>query len=342
MLSKIVFICLLFWQSSIPCGFIHEPKCSSAFDLVYQSTDGGLTWQDVSSGLPSQLEVTDIFSDDREIILSSASGIYRSQTGLKNPSWKKDMFLNDKISSVFKGRSGNYARNFDNGFYKEYMNTGTWLPVFKNLKEVWKWSFLETPNGALFIGSDHGIFKSGNNGQSWFKVLADEKVLDLIQYEGMILASSFEGIFKSTDHGESWQRVLKESNVIRNMGIIGDQVFAITYEEGPQQKAHSNPKEMANKLLISSDLGKTWKRIDERLIAGRFVYQAQCNSNPTWFINDVAKAGEFLVCSIDAGIFRSADQGKTWTRVFTHKENQIFNFTTTGKVIYAVKANKGC
>lgn len=287
------------------------------------------------------MEVTGIIADGEELILSSANGIYRSPVKLKSPMWKKDVFLDDKISGVFSGRTGRYARNFDNGFYKEIRNVGTWLPIFHNLKGVWKWAVLECSNEHILLGTDHGIYKSSNHGQSWNLVLAEEKVFELIQKDKVILANATNGILRSTDAGETWKWVLRENNMFRNIGIIGESLYAITNEDEAVKEKKCNQKGMANKLLISSDQGLSWKRIDEGLVPGRFVY-TNLDKSSTNFINDLTQAGKFLVCSIDSGIFRSSDEGKTWIRVLTTKDNQIFNFTSTGGVIYAVKANRGC
>ncbi|MBK9107636.1 MAG: hypothetical protein IPM92_04450 [Saprospiraceae bacterium] len=342
MLSNFVFALLMLIQTTSPATILHEPKCSPvASNLVFQSADGGLTWQDVSSGLPHKLEVTNIIADGEELILSSANGIYRSPVKLKSPMWKKDVFLNDKISGVFSGRSGRFARNFDNGFYREVQNTGTWLPIFKNLNGVWKWAVLECPNEHILLGTDHGIYKSSNHGQSWNLALGDEKVFELVQKDKVILANSTNGILRSTDSGETWNWVLRENNMFRNIGVIGEQLYAITNEDEASKDKNSNQKGMANKLLISSDHGQSWKRIDSGLEVGRYVY-LNLDKTSSNFINDLTQVGNFMVCSIDSGIFRSADGGKTWERVLTTKENHIFNFSSTGHMIYAVKANRGC
>ena len=53
-----------------------------------------------------------------------------------------------------------------------------------------------------------------------------------------------------------------------------------------------------NKLFISTDEGKTWQRIDTGLPLVRDI-------------QDIVQAGNYLFCSTDAGIFRTADSGKT-------------------------------
>src|SRR5258706_11857254 len=62
--------------------------------IVFKSTDGGQTWQDISEGLPENLEVEGFkrdgfFANDSGLYLRPGYGIYHSKPNSTAPYWKK-------------------------------------------------------------------------------------------------------------------------------------------------------------------------------------------------------------------------------------------------------------
>ncbi|WP_175269013.1 beta propeller repeat protein [Mucilaginibacter humi] len=104
-----------------------------------------------------------------------------------------------------------------------------------------------------------------------------------------------------------------------------------------------NPINQTNTIHLSLDSGKTRNAIGGEL-------------QPSWFsllmrktglikssdILSIKQMGKYLICGRSDGIFRSADGGKTWTKlVLPAIENYGFNLSVSGNVIYVIP-NKGC
>ena len=89
---------------------------SGVANIVFKSTDGGQTWQDISKGLPENLQEDGIrgnsfFANDNGLFLSVGNGIYHSKPNATAPFWNKEIFP-DEHSSIAPGKSGIFAYNY--------------------------------------------------------------------------------------------------------------------------------------------------------------------------------------------------------------------------------------
>src|SRR5688572_9166690 len=90
---------------------------AGAANIVFKSTDGGQTWQDISEGLPENLHRDDLqrdgfFANDGGLYLRAGNGIYQSKPNSTTPFWKKEIFP-DKLGSIAPGKSGIFAYNYE-------------------------------------------------------------------------------------------------------------------------------------------------------------------------------------------------------------------------------------
>ena len=82
-------------------------------NIVFKSTDGGQTWQDISKGLPENLQKDSIrgnsfFANDKGLYLRAGKGLYHSKPNATAPFWNKEIFP-DEHSSIAPGKSGIFA-----------------------------------------------------------------------------------------------------------------------------------------------------------------------------------------------------------------------------------------
>ncbi len=319
-------------------GLLQTPE--TATGMVFQSVDGGQSWQDVSAGLPADVEIWGLSSVGGEVFLGTNTGMFRSEANSSAPAWRQEPFLGKRVNEVFPGRNGLYARSIDDGLFQETLpGSGVWQPVYPALKDKFVHKILENPDGAILVSSNRGIFKSADNGKTWNQVF-DGDVLSLVQSNGVLIGGGYKGVLRSTDAGEHWEIVLNENILAKKTGIIGDRFFAIFGTDDPWKLS---PEGITNRLRISSDGGKSWQRIDGDVapLPARGKYQMDARLSQARDIYDVEQMGQYLFCSFDTGIFRSADQGKTWEQVFPVKGEGSFNFVISGRVIYAIKGG-GC
>jgi photosystem II stability/assembly factor-like uncharacterized protein len=310
--------------------------------IVFRSTDGGQSWQDISAGLPEKWRAECVYADSSQIMLGGEKASYRSGLGSATPAWEQDFYLSEPIGDIFPAGAGIYARSYQNGLLRRMPGFGIWAPAYKTLKEKFVYDVLEMPDGAILIGCEKGILKSADGGNTWRHVFVGEMVTSLVLADGVLLGSGHQGIVRSANGGENWT-LMPENGFIRQVGRIDGRFIAITNNVGPWQEKIEESNDGTNKLLASADGGLTWQRMDQSLSPLRFLYNSpNTDLSPVMYVSDVRQVGKHLVASLDAGIFRSADQGKTWEMVLPAIGKTVFKFAVSGQTIYAVPAFAGC
>lgn len=289
-----------------------------AVNIIFKSTDGGQTWQDISEGLPENLQGDGFFTNDSGLYLRAGNGIYHSKTNSTAPFWEKKIFP-DEPGGIAPGKTGIFAFNFDGQFLQNINGTSVWSPKYTNFPEQEIRTVFETAGGTVFVGCDNGLFKSTNNGNSWKQVHTGGWVMKLVESNGVLMATSKNGILRSTDDGEKWDCVLNEGGVGIAVERIKGGFAAITY----------NTESETRRVRTSYDGGKTWQPIDAGLLA-----QAS--------IVSIIEVGEYFFCGHPNGIYRSSDKGKTWKLLLPSIENKVFNLSVSGDVIYAMPGAGGC
>jgi len=93
-------------------------------------------------------------------------------------------------------------------------------------------------------------------------------------------------------------------------------------------------------LRVSKDGGKNWQRLENNLFPIQDQYDMDESLADAKDLFDMAQVGKYLFCSFDTGIYRTADQGKTWQLVFNAK-GMSFRMYVSGNVIYAIPSG-GC
>ncbi len=305
-------------SSTEPTQKCSEKAPTPTANIIFKSTDNGQTWQDVSAGLPDEESIDCFLAQNGEILLGNASGLYRSKATASNPVWEKEYMLDGEIFDVSAGQAGPYAFSSRNGFFQN-ISEGIWMPVCASLKEQHFRTIFESLNGTLFVGSDNGIFKSTDHGKTWKHVFEDGWVIKMVESNGVLICTNQQGILRSTDGGEHWDLVVTEGGVGIDVDITDGGFTAITY----------NTSSKTRRVRISTDSGKTWNPIDAGL-------------PPDASISTVRQVGKYMFCGHPEGIYRSADQGKTWELILPSIGKKVFNLSVSGNVIYAIPRSGGC
>jgi photosystem II stability/assembly factor-like uncharacterized protein len=327
-------------------------------NIVFKSTDGGQSWQDINEGLPQPWKDEGMgrniyFADDNGLWLTAGKGLYHSKPTATAPFWGKETFP-DEHSSIAPGKAGIYAYNYGGrGIFQKTNGKGVWSPVFTNFAEKQIFSIFETAGGTVFIGSDRGLFKSSNSGKSW-KQLPVGGGGKMVTSNGVLLATSESGIVRSTDDGENWALVISEGGVGIDVACINGGFAAITYSTVSKTR----------RIRTSYDGGKTWQAIDTGLQAPGFIEPILMTVNanrpaqgfsdstrhsvntadlpvPT-YITTIIQVGENFFCGHTNGIYRSSDKGKTWKLVRCAEEGKMFILFVSGNVIYAIQTVSHC
>ncbi|MEO5891285.1 MAG: sialidase family protein [Ferruginibacter sp.] len=186
--------------------------------IVFKSTDGGQTWQDISKGLPENLREDSIrgnsfFTNDKGLFLRIGNGLYRSTPNATAPFWTKEIF-HDADSSISPGKAGLPGYNYWAVNVKKTNGTSVWSPIFDTFQTPVIRSVFETAGGIIFIGTQKGFFKTDDNGETWKHVYAGSLVGHMAELDGVLLAPNWRKIIRSTDNGENWAPVISDSSVV--------------------------------------------------------------------------------------------------------------------------------
>jgi photosystem II stability/assembly factor-like uncharacterized protein len=287
-------------------------------NVVFSSLDGGQTWQDISQGLPDNLEGNSFFANESGLFLHAGNGLYHNTPGYPGPFWKQGILGADH-NTISPGKRGVLAYNYDGQFLERINGKSVWSPVYKNFSEKEVRTVFESDGGAVFIGTDKGLFKSPDSGKTWKQVHTGGWVMKLVESNGVLMATSQKGILRSTDAGENWELVIREGGVGIAVEVIQGGFAAITF----------NTTSETRRVRTSYDGGKNWQPIDAGLPA-----QAA--------ITSIVQVGDYFLCGHPDGVYRSSDKGKTWTLLLPSIENKVFHLSVSGNAIYAISRNGGC
>ncbi len=316
-----------FQESSTLLNCPQEQKSGKAgvANIVFKSTDGGETWQDISEGLPENLKNDlwrdDFFADENGLYLRAyKDGIYHNKINSAAPFWQKERSPIEQ-GSLAPGKAGMFAYNDNGQFLHKKNGTTVWSSMYKNFPVGAARTVFETAAGTIFIGRDYGLFKSDDRGRSW-KIVFDEGyvvVTDFAESEGVLIGTGRSGILRSIDNGEHWEWVINDSSPGKSVTRIDGGFAAISYD----------PQTGIDRIHISLDKGKTWQAIDNGL-------------PPSMNISSIKQAGKYLICGHPSGIYRSSDKGKTWQLLLNSVEGKVFNLSVSGNIIYAIPLSPGC
>ncbi|MGD0923031.1 MAG: hypothetical protein ABSA70_14905 [Terriglobia bacterium] len=268
---------------------------------VYRSSDNGETWTPVNNGLgaPFGGRVPRAFA-----IAINGQG---------------DIFVSEDCG---------LSRSTDNG------DSWTRLDLHWGCEMT---SIVVNPtNGHVFApaGPD-GVSRSEDNGNTWALAsagLADQVVLSLaVNSAGELFAGTLNGVYESTNDGQSWTPI----------GVQGHRVISLAVNPFDQHVFAAIEGGEGGAILVFN--GLTWTDRDPQLFyearafafdpggevfvgtaQGSGVYRWTENTD-TWkylgllhrsvFALDRNQAGDLFAGTKGDGVFRSLDNGATWTRV---------------------------
>jgi len=169
-------------------------------DGIMRSTNLGLTWTAVNSGLSIPLYITSL--------AINASG---------------HLFAGVPYTGVY--------RSTDNG--------ASWTLVVSGLSDYYVWDLIVAPGGHLFVTTNEGVFRSTDSGSTWVYVgLDDRGAYSLVAKTGGVIfaGASSSGVFYSGDDGETWSNRGLRHRWIHSMAVnSAGHVFAADFSGEPDE-----------------------------------------------------------------------------------------------------------
>lgn len=257
----------------------------SDYGTVFRSTDNGLSWKEVNTGLPSKLYgVNYIFSFDTLLFLGTSDGVYASTN--EGDNWFKSsngIPERTEIFSFVSFGSKLFAGTSD-GVYLSADSGRNWEKSSNGLPKTIVWSFTII-DSIIIAGTGEGIFRSYDEGKTWTKSdKISSVVFTFLNHKSKILAGTRDGIYVSTNKGSDWEFI--------NTGLDSTSMVSSLANYGPYIVAGTNEG-----LYFSVNSGLSWRK---------------------WFLPGGQGNPIRSIAFLDSNIFVSTGKG-----IFIYKKNTL-------------------
>ncbi len=341
--------------SSIVVSGISGHVFAGGLGGIFRSTDDGLSWINLPSGLSGGqfLAVSpggDIFSlaaDPTSVMHSTDDGVSWTtiEVGLANP-WNMCVF-------AFWGSSEIYAGIYGGGVVRSTDNGKHWTMVSTGLTNSQIWAFTIRANGDLFAATSSGVFRLTYNSGTWSymgsptpegaQCLAFDAAGSLYSGSGSTI---YGGLYRSTNDGGTWTKIdvsagTDELTDVGSMLIDPAGTIVLSSSGGTAKVFRSS--DGTNWTQVTAGLPQVWGGVIARLSTGTLlrgsmagVYRLPDNGN-TWVPSSggmrncrigrmtCTTHGEVFVATYGSGVFRTTNDGEEWTPVNNGLDNFVVN-----------------
>ena len=220
---------------------------------VFRSTNFGITWTTVNSGLTFLTVQSLIIKENYLFAGTAGSGIFLSTNNGEN--WNFSGLTNQDIYCFALIGSNLFAATFGNGVYLSTNNGVNWNPINNGLTNYFL-STLVSSGNTLFAGTENGVFLSTNSGANWNSVNAG---LTNLTVNGLTLSGSSlfagtwgGGVFRTTNNGTNWNAV--------NFGLTNQYILTLTSSGANIFAGASGPGDI---VYLSTNSGENWFNKDQ-------------------------------------------------------------------------------
>lgn len=348
----------------LACASIRGTLYASTWEKgMYRSTDKGLTWQ--ALGALQYFRVDAIVGDSTTIFAGGWEGVFRSTDQGTTWSNVSDLVTNDIITSLAMRGADVFAGTTSLGVIHSSDNGEHWAVASGGLDDV-DVSSLKSFNGALFVGSSTGVWRTADYGVTWQTTNRGTSApysaklygTDTILFAGtQDQANSKTDVYRSSDSGKTWTPTLtgNQCSGITCFASLGSHVFAAG-DDCAQ---------------TSTDGGATWGMVVNGLdaISGQWPIVAltsigtnlfagtkgggmylSTNNGQHWtqineglserYVDCLASLGTTVFMGAYRGVFRTTNNGATWSTAGLSGTN-VVSLATWGNKLIAAADDEG-
>jgi len=305
---------------------------SSGGGGIYISNNNGASWEPSNEGLPLHPHVHRIANHGNNIYISlSQHGVYKSID--KGSTWTPANNGVDRLSfySLFANGQEIYAGSADGAVYYSPDQGTSWVEKNNGLAGNSISEFLIF-NSKMYVGMSGGLFESNDDGDNWNQVdipgLSPNGIRSMTEYNGVFYVAGDGQMFISYDNLVSWTFIaIGDGTTIKNLVNYEGKVYATAgsgkYYYSDDDGANwtmvqnTNPNSFINDILLSDGkfLMSTNEGIFESFDDGS-SWNLNNNGIKAQNISALAANDTFLYAGTsENGIFRSNDNGVTWTPI---------------------------
>ena len=320
-----------------------DPKTPSViyagtWHLAWKTDDGGATWHHISKGMIEDSDVFSIIVDSTNpsvVFASACSGIYKSTSAGETFSKIQGIPFSARRTRVLKQDPTNpavvYAGTTE-GLWKTTDAGKTWNRVTnpevvvndvmvdpRNAQRV----MLATDRAGVLVSDDGAkTFTTSNHGYAHryvTSIIADKNDANTI-FVGVVNDRELGGVFVSQDAGQHWTQ--------KSKGLDGRDVFSLKQTSNGELVAGTN-----RGMFILPRHASDWTPINDVINHTAKGAKSEAHSILTAHVSDVEITPTAWMAATSAGLFTSANQGKSWTGGAIMGKQDFVSVKADGKLI---------
>ena len=254
---------------------------------LYLSTNNGTSWRTANSGLPCNITIKKLISDDEFVyVVTEDDGLFKSEDF--GASWLpiNNGISNFTFNSIYADGTNLYAANEDGGVYYSPNRGTSWEEKSSGIAMVLFNDFTMF-NGQLFAaGAD--LFRTTDNGDTWSSVglpgLLTGAIKSIAATANTLFITDSNAVFFSNGALTTWTAANVNPNApITSIQTSGNRVFLTTSD---------------GRIFFSVNEGVNWNLIQ--------------NNNTDRPAEDALFTNGRILMTTSEGLFSSADSGLNW------------------------------
>ncbi|MEL6867418.1 MAG: hypothetical protein AAFP19_23535, partial [Bacteroidota bacterium] len=267
--------------------------------VIYRSTDLGKTWSSFAKGIPEEATLSGIKQDGNKVyVATDYHGIFSSTDGQNN--WiplKSNQLKHLDINCIEADDHKLVIGTLKNGIFVSNDEGTNWTQAKIANDKMPIRAFIKS-QGDLYAGTDSGIFRSTDMGDTWLHVFGKVQILGFTALNNKLYAASQNGVLLCNVHPSDWESIY-EGDALHDIGNDGEYIYAMT---------------IGQQLLKTNNDGKQWDNAQNGIL-----------QPANFYTNELKHVGQDIFSAQWIGIYHSSNHGSSWNKLSGLPDSTAFS-----------------